>query len=248
MQIIFLGFLISLLTLFSPRARAADLLDLHIADAPPVTIVNDADGSGIVGDVALAAIARAGYKHQILTLPWARAQVLVSRGSNQLIIPLSRTPERESLYTWIASIIPMERAFFSLDKPVNSFAEARNRYQRIAVGAGTAQLEILRNQGFSEKQINILKLGESPVRMLELGRVDAWFTGVFEGLYEWPSSDISSISSKLQMSPVLYSADLYLACSLSCDADMVEKLRASVHSLRADGTIERVKKSYLRKK
>jgi polar amino acid transport system substrate-binding protein len=226
--------------------QAADLLDLYLADAAPVTMEKNQDGYGIVGDVTLAAIKRAGYTSKIQMVPWARAQLLVSRGSNQLIIPLSRTPERESNYTWIASIMPMERAFFSLDTPVKGFDEALIRYQRIAVGAGTAQVEILKNQGFPDSQIHLLKLGESPLRMLELGRVDAWFTGVPEGLYTWPDSEVSKISSKLKMSPVVHSADLYLACSLKCDATLVTKLRASIQSLHADGSIQKIKKTYLR--
>ncbi|MFI8382434.1 substrate-binding periplasmic protein [Pseudomonas sp. NPDC079086] len=208
-------------------------------DAPPLTFVSFKGGYGMVGDVALAAIARAGYLSHIYVTPWLRAQQRVSRGHNQLIIPLSRTPEREAQYTWIAPIAPLERAFFSLDAPVADFAEARQRYQRIAVGTGTAQMEILKSQGFSDKQIVSLKLGDNPARMLELGRVDAWFTGVPEGLYQWPKSDNS-----LQMSPIMESTDMYLACSKHCDAELQENLRRAVEALRAEGTIQRMLETY----
>ncbi|MBU2253510.1 MAG: ABC transporter substrate-binding protein [Gammaproteobacteria bacterium] len=208
-------------------------------DAPPLTFVSFKGGYGMVGDVALAAIARAGYLSHIYVTPWLRAQQRVSRGHNQLIIPLSRTPEREAQYTWIAPIAPLERAFFSLDAPVADFAEARQRYQRIAVGTGTAQMEILKTQGFSDKQIVSLKLGDNPARMLELGRVDAWFTGVPEGLYQWPKSDNS-----LQMSPIMDSTDMYLACSKYCDAELQENLRSAVEALRAEGTIQRMLETY----
>lgn len=228
-------------------AAGADPLDIHIADAPPITIPTGSTRNGVVGDVALKAIAMAGYKAQIQSLPWPRSQLHVSRGSNQLIIPLSRTPDREDKFTWIAPIMPMQRAFFTMDAPVTSFSEAKNRYKSIAVGAGTAQLELLVQQGFSENQIHILKLGDSPLRMLQLGRIDAWFTGVPEGLYDWPDSEMKSISSKLKMSPVLHSVDLYLACSIDCDADIVKRLRAAINTLRVDGTIEKISRAYLRK-
>lgn len=225
----------------------ADPLEIHIANAPPVTITANDAGYGIVGDVALAAIAMAGYKAKIQNLPWPRSQLLVSTGKDHLIIPLSRTAEREEKFTWIAPIMPMERALFTLDAPVSSFAEAKNKYKAIAVGAGTAQLEILKQQGFSEQQIHILKLGDSPLRMLQLGRIDAWFTGVPEGLYTWPESELRSIAGKLRMSPVLHTVDLYLACSADCDAGIVRRLRSSVNSLRADGTIKKITRAYLRK-
>jgi polar amino acid transport system substrate-binding protein len=231
--------LIALLAPLSLSVHAQEPLELHMPDAPPLTFVSFKGGYGMVGDVALAAIARAGYLSHIYVTPWLRAQQRVSRGHNQLIIPLSRTPEREALYTWIAPIAPLERAFFSLDAPVADFAEARQRYQRIAVGTGTAQMEILKTQGFSDKQIVSLKLGDNPARMLELGRVDAWFTGVPEGLYQWPKSDNS-----LQMSPIMDSTDMYLACSKYCDAELQENLRSAVEALRAEGTIQRMLETY----
>ncbi len=232
-------YLVVLLTSLSLRATAQEPLVLHMPDAPPLTFVSFQGGYGMIGDVVLAAIARAGYLSHIHVTPWARAQHRVSRGHNLLIIPLSRTPEREALYTWIAPISPLERAFFSLDTPVADFAEARKRYQRIAVGLGTAQMEILKNAGFADEQIVSLKLGDNPARMLELGRVDAWFTGVPEGLYLWPQSD-----NRLRMSPVLASTDLYLACSKECDAELQENLRKAVDSLRDEGMIQRIQDAY----
>jgi len=229
-----------LLTPLSLSATAQEPLELHMPDAPPLTFVSFQGGYGMVGDVALAAIAHAGYLSHINITPWARAQQQVSRGHNLLIIPLSRTPEREALYTWIAPVMPLERAFFSLDTPVSTFAEARRRYQRIAVGLGTAQIEILKAEGFSDEQIVTLKLGDNPARMLELGRVDAWFTGIPEGLYLWPKSN-----NNLQMSPPLARTDLYLACSKACDAALVNKLRQAVEALRANGTARRMQKAYL---
>jgi polar amino acid transport system substrate-binding protein len=41
-------------------------------DAPPLTFVSFQGGYGMVGDVALAAIARAGYLSHIHVTPWAR--------------------------------------------------------------------------------------------------------------------------------------------------------------------------------
>lgn len=230
---------ISLLTL-PQGASAKEILELHMPDAPPLTFISFQGGYGMVGDVALAAISRAGYLSHLHLTPWLRAQQRVSRGENLLIIPLSRSAGREDLYTWIAPIMVMERAFFSLDAPVTSFAEARKRYERIAVGTGTAQVDILKSHGFSDTQIVSVKLGANPMRMLELGRVDAWFTGVPEGLYQWPGS-----RNELRMSPIMSRDDLYLACSKRCDKVMVEELRQSVEALRREGTTQTILDAYL---
>jgi polar amino acid transport system substrate-binding protein len=216
-------------------------LELYIPDAPPLTFVDGSIGHGMVGEAVLTAIANAGYVAHVHRLPWARAQKYVSEKQDLLIAPLSRTPEREDHFTWITSIMPMERAFFSLDRPVSSFAQAKKTYRVIGVGLGSAQEEILRAQGFSDEQIFPLTIGDNPAQMLLKGRIDAWFNGVPESQYIWPKMS----ERKLSMSPVMNSTELYLACSRLCSAQLVQDLRKAVEKLRDDGTLARIQQSYL---
>lgn len=235
---------LSLPLLIAHSAYGAPMaIELHILDAPPLTFVSDPRGHGIVGDVAVAAMAKAGYAVKIHVLPWARAQKHVSEEQDLLITPLSRIPGRENRFTWIASIMPMERAFFSLDQQVSSFAQAKETYRMIGVGLGSAQEEILRTEGFSDEQIYPLAIGDNPAQMLLMGRIDAWFNGVPESQYIWPKVS----KRKLLMSSVNSSADLYLACSKQCSPQMVQDLREAVEALRADGELKRIHDVYLSK-
>ncbi len=233
-----------LVALFHAGSGVADEpLQLHMPDAPPLTLLHYEGGHGMVGDVTLAAIALSGRLTRVIAEPWPRAQARVATGENLLIIPLSRIPEREDRYTWIAPIMVLERAFFSLDEPVTSFAQARQRYQRIGVGLGTAQVDILRREGFAEEQIVQLKLGDNPAILLERGRIDAWFTGIPEALYIWDR--YAERQQALRMSPTLASTDLYLACSKLCDPQLVEQLRAALADLEARGISQRLRQAYL---
>ncbi|WP_030128810.1 ABC transporter substrate-binding protein [Pseudomonas sp. QTF5] len=235
-------FCLSASLLIACHASGAPLpLELYIPEAPPLTFVDGAKGHGMVGDAVLVAIANAGYVAHVHGLPWARSQKYVSEKQDLLIAPLSRTPEREEHFTWIASIMPMERAFFSLDRQVSSFAQAKKTYRKIGVGLGSAQEEILRAQGFSDEQIYPLTIGDNPAQMLLKGRIDAWFNGVPESQYIWPKVS----EQTLLMSPVMSSADLYLACSRLCSAQLVQDLREAVETLRDDGTLARIQQSYL---
>lgn len=233
-----------LVALFHAGSGVADEpLQLHMPDAPPLTLLHYEGGHGMVGDVTLAAIALSGRLTRVIAEPWPRAQARVATGENLLIIPLSRISEREDRYTWIAPIMVLERAFFSLDEPVTSFAQARQRYQRIGVGLGTAQVDILRREGFAEEQIVQLKLGDNPAILLERGRIDAWFTGIPEALYIWDR--YAERQQALRMSPTLASTDLYLACSKLCDPQLVEQLRAALADLEARGISQRLRQAYL---
>ncbi|WLI15361.1 MULTISPECIES: ABC transporter substrate-binding protein [Pseudomonas] len=235
-------FCLSVSLLVAGNASGAPLpLELYIPDAPPLTFVDDSKGHGMVGEAVLMAIANAGYVAHVHVLPWARSQKYVSEKQDLLIAPLSRTPERENRFTWIAPIMPMERAFFSLDRPVSSFAQAKKTYRVIGVGLGSAQEEILRAQGFSDEQIYPLTIGDNPAQMLLKGRLDAWFNGVPESQYIWPKMS----ERKLFMSPVMSRVELYLACSRLCSAQRVQDLRKAVETLRDDGTLARIQKRYL---
>ncbi|MEN0108829.1 MAG: amino acid ABC transporter substrate-binding protein, partial [Pseudomonas sp.] len=143
-------------------------VDIFIPDAMPLAASHDAMDHGLMGDVALEVIKRAGYRAAIKTEPWLRAQKRVREGHNLLLVPLSRTPEREEKYTWVTAVFPLARAFFTFDTPVQTFAQARTRYQRIGVSSGTAQEEILRANGFAKEQIYSLQLGDHPLKLLEL--------------------------------------------------------------------------------
>lgn len=225
----------------STRAEPPRTVDLYAAEAPPLSMTGLGDNHGILGEVALKAASIAGYELNLISLPWARAQKDVQTGSDRLIVPLSRTPERENKYTWIAPIMTMDRAFFTLNERVESFAEAKKAYNLIAVGMGSAQEQKLREEGFRNDQIYPLKIGENPAQMLLRGRVDAWFNGVPESQYIW-----RQISGRpLKMSPPVMTADLYLACSKTCNPAMTDALSQAIEGLRKDGTIDHLIKDYL---
>ncbi|WP_285962007.1 substrate-binding periplasmic protein [Pseudomonas tohonis] len=234
--------LAALLCCASQACARLQQVDLYLPDAPPLTMPDAGTSHGMVGDATLLALKRAGYQVRILVAPWARAQKRTMEGRDTLIIPLSRTPDREASYTWIAPIMELQRAFFTLAEPVKDFAEARARYRQIGVGLGTAQNEILRREGFDGGQIRSLVLGDKPAQLLEMGRIDAWFTGVPEGLYIWPRVS----HQRLRMSPPLAATDLYLACSLACDPQLVDDLRTAIDALRADGSLKRIQARYLK--
>ncbi|MBD8574544.1 transporter substrate-binding domain-containing protein [Pseudomonas syringae] len=222
-------------------AEAAPM-DIYLPDAPPLTMTGPEGRHGIVGDATLKAAQRAGIELNLIVLPWSRGQRTVEFGHDLLIMPLSRTPDREAKYTWIAPIMTMDRAFFSLDQRVETFEQARRTYRRIAVGMGSAQEQKLRDEGFSDEQIYSLKIGDNPAQMLLLGRVDAWFNGVPESRYIW-----RGVSARpLLMSPVLMTTELYLACSKTCNETTVQRLAQSVETLRRDGTLQQIADDYLK--
>lgn len=235
-----LRLLACLLSLLLPYSLAAEprAIQLYMPDAAPLALHGD-DGNGITGDIAIMALQRAGYRAVVENAPWPRAQKRTQEARDVMIVPLSRTLEREEHFTWVANIQPLYRAFFTLGNPVSSLEEARQRYRLVAVGLGSAQEEILRRAGFTSDQLYPLKLGDRPIQLVRRGRVDAWFTTELEGRHQWDSGPA------LAMSALLAPLDMYIACSLQCDPHLVQSVHDALEGMRADGSLQRIIERYV---
>lgn len=226
----------------SPVLAAADELTLYMMEVPPLT-VNAADRKGPAGDIALEAIKRAGHACKLLVVPSNRAMVEVRQPDSRdlLIIPLARQKEREPLYTWIAPLAKVDRAFFSMTHRVQSFSEARATFHSIAVARGTAGLNILREQGFPDSQLVEVVDGIAASKMLIAGRVDAWY-GPLHQFKQWQR--VTDPQSRVQMGAELGSTANYLACSKRCSPALVSRLAEEIEKMRKDGTIKAIEARY----
>ncbi|MDG9925200.1 MULTISPECIES: transporter substrate-binding domain-containing protein [unclassified Pseudomonas] len=220
--------------------QAAEQLPLYLMEVPPITI-NQPERKGIVGDVTLEALRRAGFAYQLVVVPSPRALAVVPELRDTLIIPLARLPEREANFTWIAEIVRVERAFYTRARRLGSFAEASG-LRSIAVSRGSAGHSILLARGFAPAQIVEVNQGPSALHMVRAGRVDAWYNPVLEAeLLQRQEGGLHLVQSEL-----LGSTAQYLACSRRCDRRLVERLAAAVQSMREDGSLERIEAGYPR--
>ncbi|UUZ54597.1 transporter substrate-binding domain-containing protein [Massilia sp. H-1] len=169
-----------LLLLLAPVVRAQPV-ELFVMDIPPMSS-STAVGHGVVGEIVLEAMRRAGITPKLVYTPKNRAILTVQQyGSvDQLILPIARGPEREANFTWISALYKAERGFFTLGTRLRSFAEARKTMRAVAVARGTINLAILREQGFKPEQLYEISNNEDVPRMLLEERMDAWFGPVEE--------------------------------------------------------------------
>jgi polar amino acid transport system substrate-binding protein len=225
----------------------ASLPSVSLAQTPVVVMSIDsmpqasaADGRGIMADAAMEALKRVGLAGKLEFPPWGRAQETVQAGKDVLITGLSRTPERESLYTWLFPVFTMYRGFATTDAPAANFAEAKAKYKHIAIPAHSAQYDELVREGFSVDQFNTLQFEKQPniPALLVAGRVDAWFTSIPEMKYSLKGNpDASKI---VIGSPVDTGTTQYMACSKDCDAALVTKLKQAGEDMKTDGTMQTI--------
>jgi polar amino acid transport system substrate-binding protein len=228
--------------LLASGAGFANELTLYLMEVPPLTL-NEPARKGVVGDIVIEAIRRAGHSTKLVVVPSARAMGIVQSDDSRdaLLIPLARQPAREQFYTWIAPVIKVNRAFFALDRKVNSFAEARASLRHIAVARGTAGVNILREQGFADTQIYQVADTIAGAKMLLLGRVDAWYGPALQ-FREWQRSEDPGYRAK--MGAHLGATFNYLACSLRCDPALRAQLADTIAKMRKDGSIKAIEARY----
>lgn len=227
-----------------PGTMPQPRLQLYLMVVPPLTL-DDAQQKGYAGDLVLEAARRAGYAVDLVVVPSARAMATLqdSASRDTLIIPLARQPDREELYSWIAPIATVNRAFFSLDHKIQSFDEARASLRVIAVARGTAGVNILRRQGFSDSQLYEVADNSNAAQMLMLRRVDAWY-GPVQQFQSWAAS--VDPRHAVRMGALLGTTDNYLACSRVCDVKMMARMAGAIATLQRDGTARVITARYLR--
>jgi polar amino acid transport system substrate-binding protein len=233
------------LALFSGAAAAAPEppeLTIYLMEVPPLTI-NTPERKGLVGDIVFEAIQRAGYRPRLVVVPNNRALAVVAGPDvrDTLIIPLARLDDREARYTWIAPIVKVNRAFFSMKPDIHSFDDARAAFGQVGVGRGTAGLTILTREGFPTNHIYELNQGEVALKMLLLGRIDAWYGPVAEGK---AMLKIIRAADKVAVSTFVGSTFNYLGCSRSCDPALVARLAGALKDMDADGTSQAIRQKY----
>ncbi|AWU95810.1 substrate-binding periplasmic protein [Azospirillum ramasamyi] len=224
---------------------AAETLRIYSVDAAPMTMVtmDRQDQRGFVAEITLEALKRAGYQGEMQFIPWKRGQQEVAEGENLLIIPFARSPSREARYTWIAKIFTLDRSFAAVGKSIDSYDQARAELTSIIVGRGTAQEELLKSKGFPPSQLRTIQVGQKETEVLSANGDEAWFNGTPETLWKWKHS---GRPERIVIGKAVDQNDVYLACSLKCSPQIVEKLKAAVEGIKADGTAQRIMDAYLK--
>jgi polar amino acid transport system substrate-binding protein len=230
------------LLLLCALAAKAEPVELYVMDIPPMSS-QTAASHGVVGEIVLEAMRRAGITPKLVFVPKNRAILTVQLpGSvDKLILPIARAPEREANFTWISALYRAERGFFTLGTRLRSFAEARKTMRAVAVARGTINLGILREQGFKPQQLYEINNNDDVPRMLLEERMDAWFGPIEEMQVHLRAQ---ALSDRIIAGPGLMSTDNYLACSKRCNPALVARLAAELEKMEKDGSSQAIRNKH----
>ena len=220
------------------RLLAAELppYSFHV---PPPTVSEFGKPTGAIYDIVRRMAQRVGHSGRIEFMPWTRAQEIAESESGVGILALTRTPERDPHYSWIAPIVIDDLVLVGgAGVDVSSLDKVKDRPTGVLRRSGAEAL--LREQGFtriapvSEEWINAQKLRDR--------LIDAWLAPRLMVLYGY--REVGGDVTALNIGQIVRRSDIYLAGSKDLPAEVIERWRSAFEALKADGTVDRIIASY----
>ncbi len=211
---------------------------------PPATVAEfPGPGQGLVQEVVAEMARRVGHSGTIEYMPWARAQQIAMTEPNVGILSLTRSPEREDKYRWLAKIVTDDLVLVGgQGVDVSGLDKVKDRPTGVLLRSGAEAL--LREKGFTrieaspEEWLNAKKIKER--------RIDAWLAPRLMVIYAM--QEVEGDPATLNFGTIVRASDIYLAASKSLpDAEAV-KWENAFASMQADGSYDRIVQKYRRLK
>lgn len=248
-------FLVAALSFLPPAGVQAESrakeLRLLAAELPPYSFqippasVAETPGvdQGLVYEVVSEMAKRIGHTGLIEFLPWGEAQRIARTQPNIGILALTRTPERENQYRWLARIVTDDLILVGgqgID--VSSLDKVKDRPVGVLGRSGAEAL--LRERGFTrikpqpEEWMN--------ARLMRQRRIDAWLAPRLMVIYAM--REVGGNLAALNFGEIVRSSEIYLAASKDLPDAEVRKWEEAFEAVKADGSYQRIVDEYSRLK
>lgn len=223
-------------------ALAAEALHLVTGALPPFSMADDTAEPGVLVEVAVEAARRAGWTLRPVFQPWARAVLTAQQQPRTLVVPLTRTPEREAQFQWIARIGLQDFGFLNRTGQARIDGLAQARALKVGVLRGSPHAKRLSELGFDAARIALASSNDDLQRMLDLQMVDAIYGSLPINLYN--ARRLGRKVESLQVGWVVETGEIWLAAGNGLSAAEVDALRRAVAAMERDGQMQRLYQRY----
>ncbi|WP_299690185.1 transporter substrate-binding domain-containing protein [uncultured Tateyamaria sp.] len=208
------------------------------AHYPPLMVAGDTEYPGYAIEIMREAARRAGRSVDITFLPFERAIFELQNTPGTLMPALFRGKERDDLFLWVVDINVAELRFASTTGRIDDLDTAR-ALKSIVVETGTTGEILLNRRAFE----NVIRMHDpaASARMLESGRVEAWFLTKSNMQRVWSALDASPA---LIFGDIIHSVPISMVASTDLPDDVTAAYRTAVQSMYDDGTLTGILERY----
>ncbi len=240
------GFWLAAALVAAPAAAELRLLAAELPpytfQVPPATVAEyPGPGQGLVHEVVFEMARRVGHSGTIEYLPWFRAQEIALSQPDIGILALTRSPEREDRYRWIAKILTDDLVLVGgQGVDVSALDRVRDRPTGVLLRSGAEAL--LREQGFTrlepapEEWLNAKKLKGR--------RIDAWLAPRLMVIHAM--KEVRGDLATLGIGQIVRSSEIWFAASKTLPDAEAARWAEAFAAMQADGTLERIERKYRR--
>ncbi|WLQ16101.1 transporter substrate-binding domain-containing protein [Hahella aquimaris] len=196
---------------------------------------------GVACDLLREMAQRVGYSGELELMPFKRALYETRHTQDALMVPVTRTSERDPDYQWLAEILQEEFLLAALrgsQVDISNFGAARKLNIGVLIGGASAQIikdqRLLHVQGVYTEELN--------VRKLAAGRIDAWL-GSWNVMRQ-AQRDIGYPDDALRRGAVAARVRIYLAGSPGLGPLEAAKWLTAFKSMQDDGVYARILERY----
>jgi ABC-type amino acid transport substrate-binding protein len=221
-------------------AGATGKLRLVTAHLPPLVLEDSASRPGALMEMVKDLCRRLQLAPQTEFVPWRRALFLASSMPATAIFPLTRLPDRESQFRWLAPLYEEQYLFLAPrhgNFDLARVAEMKDR--RIALLRGAAQAAMLAELGY-DNLVEAASIDEIH-RFLLGGMADAVFG---ERNIIRASLKQRAAERQFALSAPVRTTTAWLAGSLDFGEDEVQRFQRAMAAMEADGGKRRILARY----
>lgn len=222
-------------------------LDIRTTEFPPYQYRVGSKIVGVSAALVKAIFEKANLQYTMAIYPWVRAERDLNRESPVFFFNLSRTPERESKFEWIADITPNHPVLWKLKKRkdilLKSVADCGKWTLAILPNESTSIY--LKKNGVPESKFTIVKDNSQGIKMLFNERVDLLPLDERVFLFQSKLYGYSPSSYEKALSLTGANTSSYLVANPAVPKTVVKELKLAWEQLKRDGTVDAIRKKYL---
>jgi len=227
-------------TLVSSVIVASEVLVYRHETMPWCGTVDERD-AGVTVEILEQITLHGGPSFTYQSVPWKRAQIMVQKHKGTAIIPLTRTPTREALYSWIVPLVPnqIRLTLYSESEKhsslINNLSLAHASELSVGVLQGSSIIPTLEKMGFASiyEANDVAQL----IDLLVKDRFDAMVESKLVDTYQWKKRGYQK--ETLVAGPNVEGINyIYLGAGLDFPPEIAQEIRIAMAKIKANGVLE----------